>query len=118
VAAEETWRVKGGTAGHAAVVEAKQRQGGGSAALGGTFPAAAGMALRLYLLLLVLLESSLLAGARLAQRASLGALRPPRELVLAPVAAARCALCLAMLAADVLFGALGALQRHPGRVAA
>lgn len=116
VAAEETWRAKGGTAVRATVAEAKQRQGDGSA--GGTFPTAAGMALQLYLLLLVLLESALLAGARLAQRASLGALRPPRELVLAPVAAARCALCLAMLAADVLFGALGALQRHPGRVAA
>lgn len=110
-AAGSSPRGLGATSQHAVVAEAKQeRRKVGGFERGGALPANAGVALQLYLLLLVLLEGALLAAARLAQRASLGALRPPRKVVLAPVAVTRSALCLALLAADVLHGALGALH--------
>jgi hypothetical protein len=69
--------------------------------------------LRLYLLLLAVAEVVLLWLAQLARCASLGVLHPPRSLVLAPVTAARSAVCLVLFVSDAARQALAALGRSP-----
>ena len=102
----------------------RRREGGGQTGQhgqAGAVPARGGVsgvapvraALQLYMLMLALVEAALLAGAGLVARLSLGLVRLPAGLLLAPVAAARRAAFVLLAAADLLLRVLGALCGLP-----